>query len=292
MSTRPEILYPLFAGIETLEGVGPKTAQHLAGLDVTRPRDLLFTLPWSGVDRRRRASVQGAEIPGVVTVEVVVGRHQAPAKPSAPYRVVVEDAATSFHLVFFRAREEYLRRLLPTGARRVVSGRVELFDGVAQMVHPEHVLPVSEAGEIPEFEPVYPLSGGLTQRVMARAVHSALARAPDLAEWIDPAQKAQAGWPDWHAALTAAHRPGAARDLAPTAPARERLAYDELMAHQMTLALARLRLRRAKGRSTTGTGELQAKVAAALPFEPTGAQTRALAEIGRASCRERVSSPV
>jgi len=279
MSTRPEILYPLFAGIETLEGVGPKTAQHLAGLDVTRPRDLLFTLPWSGVDRRRRASVQGAEIPGVVTVEVVVGRHQAPAKPSAPYRVVVEDAATSFHLVFFRAREEYLRRLLPTGARRGVSGRVELFDGVAQMVHPEHVLPVSEAGEIPEFEPVYPLSGGLTQRVMARAVHSALARAPDLAEWIDPAQKAQAGWPDWHAALTAAHRPGAARDLAPTAPARERLAYDELMAHQMTLALARLRLRRAKGRATTGTGALQARVAAALPFEPTGAQTRALAEI-------------
>jgi len=279
MSTRPEILYPLFAGIETLDGVGPKTAQHLAGLDVTRPRDLLFTLPWSGIDRRRRASVQGAEIPGVVTVEVVVGRHQAPAKPSAPYRVVVEDAATSFHLVFFRAREEYLRRLLPTGARRVVSGRVELFDGVAQMVHPEHVLPVSEAGEIPDFEPVYPLSGGLSQRVMARAAHSALARAPDLAEWIDPAQKAQAGWPDWRAALAAALGARAARDLAPTAPARERLAYDELMAHQMTLALARLRLRRAKGRSTTGTGELQARVAAALPFEPTGAQTRALAEI-------------
>jgi len=195
MSTRPEILFPLFAGIETLEGVGPKTAQHLAALDITRPRDLLFTLPHSGVDRRRRATVQGADIPGVVTVEVVVGRHHAPARPSAPYRVVVEDAGTSFQLVFFRAREDYLRRLLPTGARRVVSGRVELFDGVAQMVHPEHVLPVDEAGEIPDFEPVYPLTAGLTQRVMAKAARSALARAPGLDEWIDPAQKAQAGWP-------------------------------------------------------------------------------------------------
>ncbi|MDZ7710573.1 MAG: ATP-dependent DNA helicase RecG [Roseovarius sp.] len=279
MSTRPEILYPLFAGIETLEGVGPKTAQHLAALDITRPRDLLFALPQSGVDRSRRATVQGAEIPGVVTVEVVVGRHHAPARPSAPYRVVVEDAATSFHLVFFRAREDYLRRLLPTGARRIVSGKVELFDGVAQMVHPDHVLPLDEAGDIPAFEPIYPLTAGLTQRVMAKAVRSALMRAPELAEWIDPAQKAQAGWPDWHRALEAAHGPGAAHDLAPTAPARARLAYDELMAHQLTLALARAHLRRAKGRATVGTGALQARVLDALPYALTGAQTRAIAGI-------------
>jgi ATP-dependent DNA helicase RecG len=279
MSTRPEILFPLFAEIETLAGVGPKSARSLAALEITRPRDLLFTLPWSGVDRRRRATVQGAEIPGVVTVEVLVGRHDVPARKSAPYRVVVEDAATSFHLVFFRAREDYLRRLLPSGARRVVSGKVELFDGVAQMVHPDHVLLPEEAGEIPDFEPVYPLSAGLTQRVMAKAVQAALMRAPELAEWIDPAQKAQAGWPDWRAALEAAHAPSSARDLAPSAPARERLAYDELMAHQMTLALARARLRRAKGRATIGTGALQARVVAALPFALTDAQTRALAEI-------------
>ncbi|MBE0452112.1 ATP-dependent DNA helicase RecG [Roseovarius autotrophicus] len=279
MSTRPEILFPLFAGIETLEGVGPKTAQSLAALDITRPRDLLFTLPWSGVDRRRRATVQGAEIPGVVTVEVVVGRHDAPARPSAPYRVVVEDAATSFHLIYFRARADHLRRLLPTGARRLVSGKVELFDGIAQMVHPDHVVPVEEAGEIPDFEPVYPLTAGVTQRVMAKAAQSALLRAPRLGEWIDPAQKAQAGWPDWHDALRVAHSPGSARDLAPASPARERLAYDELMAHQMTLALARSHLRRAKGRATVGTGELQARVVAALPFALTNAQTRAIADI-------------
>ncbi|MAU53798.1 MAG: ATP-dependent DNA helicase RecG [Roseovarius sp.] len=279
MSTRPPILFPLFAGIETLDGVGPRTAKHLAALDITRPRDLLFTLPWSGVDRTRRATVQGAPIPGVVTVEVVVGRHDPPARPSAPYRVVVEDAATSFHLVFFRARADYLRKLLPTGARRGVSGKVELFDGIAQMVHPDHVLPVEEACEIPAFEPVYPLTAGLTQRAMAKAAQAAIARAPDLAEWIDPAQKAQAGWPDWRAALVAAHGPASARDLSPASPARERLAYDELMAHQMTLALARAKLRRAKGRATVGTGTLQARVLAALPYTLTSAQTRALAEI-------------
>ncbi len=279
MSGRPEILFPLFAGLETLDGIGPKTAQALAALEITRPRDLILTLPHSGVDRRRRATVQGAEMPGIVTVEVTVGQHRAPSRKGGPYRVVVEDAATSFHLVFFHARDEYLRKMLPTGARRIVSGKAELFDGIAQIVHPDHMLPLEEASDIPDFEPVYPLTAGVTQRVMTKGVHSALMRLPDLVEWIDPVQKAQAGWPDWAAAVRAAHGPQEARDLSPAHPARERLAYDELMAHQMTLALARSKLRRAKGRATVGTGRLQAKVLAELPYALTGAQTRAIAEI-------------
>lgn len=279
MSGRPEILFPLFAGLETLEGIGPKTAQTLAALEITRPRDLLLTLPHAGVDRRRRATVQGADLPGIVTVEVTVGQHKPPSRKGGPYRVVVEDAATSFHLIFFHARDEYLRKMLPTGARRIVSGKAELFDGIAQMVHPDHMLPVEDAGEIADFEPVYPLTAGVTQRVMAKGVQSALMRLPDLAEWIDPVQKAQAGWPDWAAAMRAAHGPQTPQDISPAHPARERLAYDELMAHQMTLALARSKLRRAKGRATVGTGRLQARVLAALPYALTGAQTRAIAEI-------------
>ncbi|WP_306154396.1 ATP-dependent DNA helicase RecG [Roseovarius sp. MMSF_3281] len=279
MSGRPEILFPLFAGLETLEGVGPKSAQNMGALAIEKPRDVLFTLPYSGVDRRKRETVQGAEIPGVVTVEVTVGRHTAPQRRGGPYRVYVEDAATAFPLVFFHARDEYLRRILPTGSRRVVSGKVELFDGMAQMVHPEHILPPEEAGDIPDFEPVYPLTAGVTQKTMMKAAGSALARVPDLPEWIDPAQKAQAGWPDWAEAVRAAHSPQDMGDLSPAHPARERLAYDEFMAHQMTLALARAKLRRGKGRETLGTGELQAKVLEALPYELTGAQTRAIAEI-------------
>ncbi len=276
---RPEQLFPLFAELETLPGVGPKTVQNLAALQIEKPRDLLFTLPQSGVDRRKRATVQGAELPGVVTVEVTVGQHRAPQRRGGAYRVTVEDAATTFQLVFFHAHDEYLRRMLPTGARRVVSGRVELFDGVAQMVHPDHMLEPHEAGDIPDFEPVYPLTAGITQKIMAKAVQAALTRAPDLAEWIDPAQKAQAGWPDWHDAVHRAHAPQDIGDLAATDPARERLAYDEFMAHQMTLALARARLKRAKGRASIGTGELQARVLDVLPYAPTGAQTRAIAEI-------------
>ncbi|MDR7125152.1 ATP-dependent DNA helicase RecG [Pseudotabrizicola sp. 4114] len=277
--SRPEILFPLFADLETLDGVGPKTARALEALGVTRPKDLLFLLPHSGVDRARRDSVRDVVPPCVLTVEVEVGAHFPPRTKGKPYRVMVRDSLLEWALVFFHARGDYLQKLLPTGQRRIVSGRIELFDGTAQMVHPDHVLRVEEAAELPAYEPVYPLTAGVTQRVVAKAAEGAVARAPDLPEWIDPSLKAREGWPDWHAAVTAVHRPGGAAALAPTDPARARLAYDELFAHQMTLSLARASLRKSKGVMTLGTGMLQAQVLAGLPYAPTGAQTRAVAEI-------------
>ena len=279
MTGRPETLWPLFGELKTLDGVGPKIAATFAQMRIEKPRDLLFTLPHSGVDRRKRESIKDVIAPATVTVEVTVGQHHAPASRGRPYRVTVEDAQTSFQLVFFHARDDYVRKLLPTGQRRLVSGKVELFDGVAQIVHPDHVLPVDEAGDIPPFEPVYPLTAGISQKLMWKATRAAVAMAPLLDDWIDPALKAREGWPDWHAALEAAHAPEGSVDLAPTDPARQRLAYDELMAHQMTLALARATLRRGKGRASPGTGFLQARVLAALPYKSTGAQTRAVAEI-------------
>ena len=277
--SRPPILFPLFGDLETLEGVGPKTARAFEGLGVLRPRDLLFLLPHSGVDRSRKSSVRDVIPPTVVTVEVEVGAHVPPRTKGKPYRVMVRDAHLDWALVFFHARGDYLQKLLPTGQRRIVSGRIELFDGIAQMVHPDHVLPVEEAGDLPAYEPVYPLTSGLTQRVVAKAADGAVARAPDLPEWIDPALKAREGWPDWRAAVAGVHRPAGAAALAATDPARARLAYDELFAHQLTLSLARASLRRSTGVETRGTGVLQARVLAALPYAPTGAQTRAMAEI-------------
>lgn len=277
--SRPERLFPLFADLETLDGVGPKSARALAGLGVERPKDLLFLLPASGVDRSRRASVRDVVPPVTLTVEVEVGAHFPPRTRGRPYRVMVRDAGLEFQLVYFHARGDFLQKLLPTGQRRLISGRIELFDGIAQMVHPDHVLRPEEAADLPAYEPVYPLVAGLTQKVMARAAASAVARAPDLPEWIDGPLKAREGWPDWRAAVALAHAPSGPGDLAQTAPARQRLAYDELFAHQLTLSLARASLRRGKGRASIGSGVLQARVLASLPYVPTGAQTRTLAEI-------------
>ena len=277
--SRPEALFPLFAELETLPGVGPKAAQAFETLGVSRPKDLLYLLPHSGVDRSRRASVRDVIPPTILTVEVEVGAHFPPKRKGGPYRVMVRDERLEFMVVFFHARADYLQKLLPTGQRRLLSGKVELFDGVAQMVHPDHVLRPEEAGELPAYEPVYPLGAGLTQKVVAKAVAGALTRVPPLAEWIDPGLKAREGWPDWAVALATAHAPEAATAFAPTHPARLRLAYDELFAHQVTLALARAQIRRGKGVVTQGDGKLRAKVLESLPYAPTSAQTRAVAEI-------------
>ncbi|MEO0567390.1 MAG: ATP-dependent DNA helicase RecG [Pseudomonadota bacterium] len=279
MSGRPEILFPLFAGLATLDGVGPKIAQNMGALGIERPRDLLYTLPHSGIDRRKRESVQGADLPGVVTVLATIGNHMPPRQKGRPYRIQAEDAQTSFQLVFFNGREDYLSRVLPTGSRKIVSGKVELFDGIAQMVHPDHIVSADEASEIPDFEPVYPLTAGVTQKTMIKAVRGSVARAQELSEWIDPAQKERAHWPDWVTALRIAHAPASLKNIAASDPARERLAYDELIAHQLTLALARAKMRRGKGRETVGSGARQNRVLAALSFKPTNAQTRAISEI-------------
>ena len=222
--SRPELLFPLFAGLETLDGIGPKTAKGFAGLGVERPKDLLFLLPNSGMDRSRKSSVRDVVLPATVTVEVEVGGHFPPRAKGRPYRVMVRDTGLEFQLVFFHDRSEFLHSLLPTGQRRLVSGRVELFDGIAQMVHPDHVLRPEEAAELPAYEPVYPLTAGVTQKQVMNGVAGALDRAPVLPEWIDPGQKTRAGWPDWRTAIGAVHAPQGSADIAFTHPARQRLA--------------------------------------------------------------------
>ncbi|NBB97137.1 MAG: ATP-dependent DNA helicase RecG [Alphaproteobacteria bacterium] len=279
MASRPEILFPLFGALDGLDGIGPKTARAFEGLDIATPRDVLLHLPHGVIDRRRRSTLFGLDFPAVATVDVVVGAHHAPGSRGRPYRVFVQDAEMEFQLVFFHARGDYLQKLLPTGQRRVVSGKVELFDGIAQMVHPDHVLRADDAESLPQYEPVHALCAGVSQKLMTRAIAGALARLPVLEEWIDPALKARKGWPDWSEAVRAAQAPEGVSDLALDAPARTRLAYDEVFAHQLTLAMARARARRKPGRETRASGVLQARVLDSLPYAPTGAQTRAVREI-------------
>ncbi|SEW10724.1 ATP-dependent DNA helicase RecG [Cognatiyoonia koreensis] len=279
MTGRPESLFPLFGAMTALDGVGPKIAQIFQSIHIEKPRDLLLTLPHSGVDRHQRSSIRDIVPPAVATVAVTVQDHIPNTTKGRPYRINVSDAETSFQLVFFHARADYLKKLLPTGQKRLVSGRVELFDGLAQMVHPDHILELNAAQNIPEFEPIYPLTAGITQKTMFKATRSALALVPNLPEWIDPPLKQREVWPDWHVALQSAHEPLATTDLSPHAQARARLAYDELLAHQLTLALARAKVRRAKGTASKATGKLQKTVLDELPYTPTGAQTRAIREI-------------
>ena len=279
MSGRPEVLFPLFAALETLPGVGEKTAKLFANMHVHAPRDLVFTPPLSGVDRRLKSTIEGFPAPGIITVKIEILRHLPARTKGRPHRVDVTDDKVAFQLVFFHARLDWLEKQLPIGEERIVSGKIEYFDGTAQMVHPDHILPLEKMSDLPVFEPVYPLTQGISQKVVSRAALAATGFCPDLAEWIDPELKKREDWPGWKEAVTALHRPLQSTDLLTTTPTRARLAYDEFFAHQLTLALARGQSKRRKGSPSVATGKLQSPVMQALPYVPTNAQMRAVSEI-------------
>lgn len=276
---RPEILFPLFQDVSGLPGVGPKTVKLFEKLSITRKLDLLLALPSGVDDRRLRDSLTDVQAGEVVTVRGAVQQHHAPRTASRPYRIAVEGGGTVFELIYFRAKRDWLEDSLPVGTVRVFSGRVEIYDGRIQMAHPDLVLTDDEAEKLRPWEPVYPLTQGLTQRVIVRALGSALQDMPDLPEWIAPSVLRDKAWPGWQTAVQTAHAPDGPAAMSPAHPPRQRLAYDELLSHQLALQLVRARMKRRAGRSNTGDGHLWARALEAFGSAPTGAQTRSIAEI-------------
>jgi len=276
---RPPILFPLFAETRSLPGVGPRLAQLIAKVAGGRIVDLLFHLPAGLIDRSWRPMLIEADEGRIGTFTLNVLDHIARRDPRQPFRVRCSDETAAVELVFFHARLEYLSRLLPLGTKRIVSGRVERFGGRLQMVHPDYIVAPEEADQLPAHEPIYPLTEDLSGKALAKAIQGALATLPVLPEWQDRAFLAARGWPPFGDAIRAAHAPTGDSDLDPSAAPRARLAFDELLANQLALALIRRRLRRRKGRALAGDGRLVARARAVLPFVLTAAQEQAMAEI-------------
>lgn len=283
---RPSLLDPLFAPATTLPGVGPKTAKALDKLlgDETRPArvvDLLFHLPTGAIDRRPSPSIADAPIGDVATFSAQVTEHRPapPAKAKAPYRIIVEDETGDVTLVFFHADVRHLLQTMPVGAYRIISGKLELWDGMRQMVHPDRILDPKLAATMPSIEPVYGLTEGIGARVMTRIAAAAAEKCPDLAEWQDPGFQAKSGFASFAEAMQALHHPPDLKAVDGDTIARRRVAYDELLASQIALALVRRQQKKIAGRATTGDGVLRGRIAGALPFTLTDGQRQAVADI-------------
>ena len=283
---RPTTLDPLFAPVTTLSGVGPKLGKLLDKflgdeLRGARVIDLLFHLPSGAIDRRPSPSIAGAPIGDVATFAARVAEHRPPppGKGKAPYRIVVEDESGDVTLVFFHADVRHLLQTLPIGAYRIISGKLELWEGMRQMVHPERLLEPKLAATMPSFEPVYGLTEGIGPRVMGRIVAAAAERCPDLAEWQDEAFLARSGFPPFREAMQALHQPADAKAVEGDTVMRRRVAYDELLASQIALALVRRQQKKAAGRATSGDGQIRRALESALPFTLTDGQRRAIADI-------------
>jgi len=276
---RPQILFPLFAPITALKGVGPRIAPLLERIAGPIVRDVLFLAP-SGLVRRRRTTVAGATVGEPQILIVTIEAHQRPARSQQPWKIRAFDETGIVTLVFFGGHGPHLERQHPKGARRAVSGVIERseFDFELQIVHPDYIVPAERAEEIPESEAVYPATAGLPPRAVRRFAIEALERAPELAEWQDEAWMRERRWPSWRAALESRHHPASEADLSPEAPHRRRLAFDELLAHQLALAQRKSTLR-AEPALAIKAAALTDKIEADLAFRLTAAQIRALSEI-------------
>ncbi len=281
---RPPLLNPLFASLTSLPGVGPRLEKLYARLlDREAPRviDLLFHLPSGTIDRRARPKLRDVQPGQVVTVAVTIDKHRPspPHRSRAPYRVHASDETGDITLTFFNARRDYLEKLLPEGELRYVSGTAEFYDGMLQMVHPDRVVDEAGFAALPLVEPVYPLTEGLALGNVRRAMDASLTRLPDLAEWQDETWVSRERFPAFADALRHLHRPAEPHDVLPESPAWTRLAFDELLAGQLALALVRAHMRRQSGRGTASEGRLRARILKALPYALTHSQQRAVDDI-------------
>ena len=285
---RPAALNPLFAPAQTLSGIGPRFALLLkrclvlpAGVTEPRVLDLLWHLPTGVIDRRAEPAIRDAVAGTIVTLKVRVLKHKAPPRGNikAPYKIACEDDTGRLDLVFFRAERKFIEKQLPEGETRYVSGRVERYGETLQMAHPDYIVAPENRGELPMLEPVYPLTAGLSGKVLYKATRQAIERVPEMAEWQDAAWLKARGWSDVSIALQRLHRPDDAQDVSTGAAPWQRLAYDELLAGQLALGLVRQNLKAQRGRSITGDKRIRARIVAALPFKLTNSQVTALKEI-------------
>lgn len=280
--SRPPELNAYFSDVTSLKGVGEKTAEALTRAMGPRIRDLVLTPPTGLIDRTNRPTIAGARDGDIATFRVTVGKHMAPNARNRPYRVRVFDDTGDMTLTWFKAYPQSMEKMMPEGSTRLISGKCEVFNAELQMTHPDYVLPLNKAEELPELETLYPLTAGLGQKTARKAVNAALDKAlsePELGNWLDPAFEARQDWPHFREALALLHRPEQPADLGPDGPVRRRLAYDEILAKQLAMALVRERHRGLGGRSLKSDGHYVDDVLKGSPFPPTNAQARAFEEI-------------
>lgn len=275
---RPQVLFPLFASVTSVSGIGEKSAKLLENIEISKIGDVLWHLPHSVINRELKSSLNAAKIGETNTFEVTITEYVAPQRKSQPYRVLTEDKnGDQLVLCFFKAYPSSIEKNLPIGETRFVSGKVETFNGLLQMNHPDYI--ARYATDIPAREPVYSLTAGITNRMMNKLVSQALQRLSNLPEWQEPNFLKQRDFPSFYQALNSAHHPQNFEDLQPNSKARTRLAYDELLANQLALAIVRQKVKKQKGRQIIGNGLLRRKIEDMLPFKLTAAQQKVLQEI-------------
>ena len=166
MVGRPEVLFPLFSELTTLNGVGPKISNRLLSLEISCPKDLLMHIPIAICNRSLVKTVLDIKLPGISTIIAQINKHLPNYKKGQPYKIEVSDASgVMFNIVYFHPRSEWLKKMFPVGGSLAISGKFESFDNIIQITHPDYILKPTDVLEIPNVEPIYALTSGISQKL-------------------------------------------------------------------------------------------------------------------------------
>jgi ATP-dependent DNA helicase RecG len=282
MSATSPAIERLLSSVQYLKGVGPRSAPRLQRLGTPRVIDLLWHLPYALIDRRQMPQIGDlSRFAGqTVTLDVMIAEHRLPLRRGLPFKAVGRDKTGTLDIVYFGGRAGIWQKSLPIGANKIISGKIDYFAGRAQMVHPDYVADPGDLTHIRQAEPYYPLTDGVSNKYLRQILAQALPTLPNLPEWLDKTLLQSTNWPSWQAAIQAIHAPKREEDLQPTNPARVRLAYDEILSHQLALALLRQSLApAATAMRPARQRDLRELFLKNLPFALTEAQKTCLREI-------------
>jgi len=276
---RPQILNPLFTGIEKLKGVGSKNFKLLRNLCGDKIVNLMWHLPTNLIDRTYCEPLVYAKAGNIWTGVVSIKEHIVPPTKKQPYKIVVTDGTEELTLNFFKYYKDAFQKSLLVGSKKAISGKLEIFNSRLQMNHPDYMVIPEMLDMLKAVEPVYPLCAGVTNKMMLKLKNEWIKNMPDLPEWQDKHFLLANKFPSFSEAVKTLHYPKCLTDLENSNPAKKRLVYDELLSNQLALAIVRQRHKKQAGRSINGTGFLREKLLKSLGFELTDAQKRVLSEI-------------
>ena len=277
---RPKILYKLFSNLETIKGIGPKNAKLIERLCGKYLLDLILHRPIAYIDRRNSPKIKDLSNNSIVTLILKVDGHTPSFNKRMPYKITCSDDTGQLNIVYFNLRGPYLKKMFPIGSKKVVSGKVEEFNGIFQMTHPQHIADESNLDSVKKIECVYPLTAGISSKIIQKSINSSLAIIDDLPEWIPIDYLQKNNWTSWKKSIYEMHNPNELKEDKEDIYLN-RLVFDELLSQQLTVRLIKNKISKLKGNTIKPNGSLLEQLKSHLSFELTDDQNQAIKEISK-----------
>ena len=238
--------------------------------------DLLYHKPEKVLFRKENPDLRTVQDGDLITVKVVVDDYKIPYKNYQPHKILCHNQTGFITVVYFKMLD-YMKPMFKEGNEIVISGKVEKFNNELQMTHPDYV----NNQNIPNYEQIYPLTAGLINKNLRQNIQKILQKIPDLPEWLPNDLLFENGWKSWKESILSMHNAKNDNELLDNSPYIERLAFDELLANQISFNLVKekIKLENQKDIFVNKNNSLKKYFLELLPFELTNDQKKVIKEI-------------